>query len=52
MNQIQIDTQVEAIKKVTKDAVRSKASALQFLKDAGIVKKAVTPNGNQQQKKR
>lgn len=39
MTQIAIDTQVNAIKKVTQEVLKSKESALKFLVDAGIVKK-------------
>jgi hypothetical protein len=38
MTQIAIQTQVEAIKKATAKALQSKASALKFLIDAGILK--------------
>lgn len=38
MTQIAIDTQVNAIKKVTQEALKSKESALKFLVDAGIIK--------------
>lgn len=46
MTQIAINTQVNAIKKATQDALKSKESALKFLMDAGIVKdkeRVVTP---------
>ncbi len=38
MTQIAIDQQVEAIKKVTQEALKTKESALKFLIDAGIIK--------------
>ena len=38
MTQIAIQAQVDAIKKVTQEVVKSKEAALQFLVDAGIVK--------------
>lgn len=38
MTQIAIQTQVEAIKKATEKALKSKESALKFLSDAGILK--------------
>lgn len=38
MTQISIQTQVEAIKKTTKEAGKSKETAMRFLEDAGILK--------------
>ena len=38
MTQIAIQTQVDAIKKATEKALRSKETALKFLTDAGILK--------------
>lgn len=38
MTQIAIQTQVEAIKQATQEALKSKESALKFLMDAGIIK--------------
>jgi hypothetical protein len=38
MTQIAINQQIEAIKKVTQEALKTKESALKFLVDAGIVK--------------
>jgi formylmethanofuran dehydrogenase subunit E-like metal-binding protein len=38
MTQIAINQQIEAIKKVTREAMKTKESALKFLVDAGIVK--------------
>jgi hypothetical protein len=38
MTQVAIQTQVDAIKKVTQEALQSKETALKFLVDAGIVK--------------
>lgn len=38
MTQIAIQTQIDAIIKATKDAVKSKESAIKFLEDAGILK--------------
>ncbi len=46
MTQIAINTQVNAIKKATQDALKSKESALKFLVDAGIVKKSENPSTN------
>jgi hypothetical protein len=46
MTQIAVTEQIEAIKKATQEALKTKESALQFLIDAGIVKdkkKAVQP---------
>ena len=37
MTQIAIQAQVEAIKKATEKALKSKETALKFLEDAGIV---------------
>jgi hypothetical protein len=37
MTQIAIQAQVDAIKKVTQEALKSKETALKFLVDAGIV---------------
>lgn len=39
MTHTDIKAQVEAIKKVTENALRSKKSAMKFLVDAGIVNK-------------
>lgn len=39
MTKKQIDEQVKAIKRATKEACQSKESARQFLIDAGIIKK-------------
>jgi|GEM_PF-4366664 len=39
MTEIAIQAQVDAIKKVTREALKTKKSALQFLIDAGIVPK-------------
>ena len=38
MTQIAIDQQIEAIKKVTQEALKTPETALKFLIDAGIVK--------------
>jgi len=38
MTQIAIDQQIEAIKKVTQEALKSPETALKFLIDAGIIK--------------
>ncbi len=38
MTQIAIQTQIEVIKKATKEALKSKESALKFLVDAGIIR--------------
>ncbi len=38
MTQIAINQQIEALKKVTREALKTKESALKFLVDAGIVK--------------
>jgi hypothetical protein len=38
MTQIAINQQIEAIKKVTQEALKTKESALKFLVDAGIIK--------------
>jgi len=38
MASMTITEQVEVIRSATKDAAKSKESALQFLKDAGIIK--------------
>ncbi|HTE34704.1 MAG TPA: hypothetical protein VK666_30200 [Chryseolinea sp.] len=37
MTQITVEQQIEAIKKVTAEALKSKESARQFLIDAGII---------------
>jgi hypothetical protein len=37
MTQISIDQQIEAIRKVTAEALKSKESALKILRDAGII---------------
>lgn len=42
MTTIQINEQVRAIQQATKTASRSKASALKFLQDAGIFKRAAS----------
>ena len=39
MSKEDIDKQIEAIKKSTKNACKTKESALKFLVDAGIIKK-------------
>jgi hypothetical protein len=45
MTQIAIQTQIDAIIKATKDAVKSKESAIKFLEEAGIIKPQPTkPN--------
>lgn len=41
MTQIAINKQIEAIKEVTQQALKTKESALKFLVDAGIVKDKV-----------
>lgn len=38
MTQIAINKQIEAIKKATEEALKSKESARKFLVDAGIIK--------------
>ena len=38
MTQVAINTQIEAIRIVTKEALKTKESARQFLIDAGIIK--------------
>ena len=42
MSGITISQQVKVIKAATKTAAKSKESALQFLRDAGIAKRTVT----------
>ena len=37
MTQIAIQQQIEAIRKTTEEALKTKESALKFLKDAGII---------------
>jgi len=44
MTQIAINKQIEAIRQATADALKSKESALKFLKDAGIIRDATTTN--------
>ena len=44
MTQIAINTQIEAIKSVTADALRTKETARQFLIDAGIIKEKKQPS--------
>ena len=38
MNQVTVQTQINAIRQATEKALKSKESALKFLVDAGIVK--------------
>lgn len=38
MNQMTVQTQVDAIRQATEKALKSKESALKFLIDAGIIK--------------
>lgn len=42
MTQIAINKQIEAINQVTREALKTKESALKFLVDAGIVKEKKT----------
>lgn len=44
MNQITVQTQVEAIKQVTREVLKSKKEALKFLIDAGIIQGKSTPS--------
>ncbi|HTE25470.1 hypothetical protein [Flavitalea sp.] len=44
MTQIAINQQIEAIKKVTQEALKSPETALKFLIDAGIVKEPPANN--------
>jgi hypothetical protein len=40
MTKIQMQAQIDAIERVTKEALRSRETALQFLIDAGIERKS------------
>jgi hypothetical protein len=56
MTQAQIQAQIDAIERVTNEALKSKETALQFLIDAGIVKpkrvkKTIRASKSRQQKK-
>lgn len=42
MTQIAINQQIEAIKDVTREALKSQEAAMKFLVDAGIVKEHAT----------
>ncbi|HEV7331896.1 MAG TPA: hypothetical protein VGN63_12725 [Flavisolibacter sp.] len=42
MTQIAIQTQVDAIKRVAQDVLKSKEATLQFLIDAGIIRESKT----------
>jgi hypothetical protein len=46
MTQSAINAQVEAIKQATENALRSKASAMKFLIDAGILKEEKKKQSN------
>ena len=50
MTQIAIDQQIEAIHKVTTEALKSKESALKFLRDAGIIKPEPNPKQKDEKK--
>jgi hypothetical protein len=50
MTQIAIDQQIEAIRKVTTEALKSKESALKFLRDAGIIKAEPKPKQKDEKK--
>jgi hypothetical protein len=44
MTQTAVNTQIEAIKQATQDALKSKESAHKFLVDAGIIKEKKEEN--------
>lgn len=44
MTSIEVAEQIRIIRKATKNASKSKESAIKFLTDAGILKKEKTPN--------
>jgi hypothetical protein len=44
MTQIAINQQIEAIRQVTAEVIKSKESALKFLKDAGIIREIPPDN--------
>lgn len=44
MTAIQVNEQIKIIRRATKTAIKSKASALKFLMDAGIVKQRPKAN--------
>jgi hypothetical protein len=46
MTQTAIQEQIEAIRKVTEEALKTKESALKFLIDAGIIKENLSPTSN------
>ena len=53
MTQIAVNRQIEAIKKATQEALKSKQTARKFLVDAGIInsKKQVAPKETSNKKK-
>ncbi len=50
MTQIAVKTQVEAIKKATAKALKSKEAALKFLTDAGIIKEEKSQKSTKEKK--
>lgn len=52
MTQLTVNQQIEAIQKVTQEALKSKETAHKFLVDAGIIKekKAETPKSSDNKK--
>ena len=51
MTQIAIQTQIDAIVQATKEATKTKESALKFLQDAGIIKSTSTRSASKLPKK-
>jgi hypothetical protein len=52
MTQIAINTQIETIRSVTQEALKTKESARQFLVDAGIIKDKKEPASHNSSTKR